>query len=311
MKASYGAIATIAAFLAAAGSARAADTTIKYEVSADGLSWSSNLNALPGTQIQVRARAIWTGATHVDALGEVQFQPIVSNWTAADHLQTTAGTPTNPLNALNPNPLMPGGIGPVGGVGSTPIGSVPDVPGEWGRVTPFAQVATTTSTYLRGFLGTGTASGLLRIAQANITNWVGVGPTSGPGGANNWNAGGGVTAGQVSKDFADTHPIPPFLLGTDVVVFKFGFTLSGATAQRTLSIDTPDEGLRHSTNILAEALPFYGHLVARWYVHQDDMVGTPFYDSYDAAPAFVHVVPAPGMGIVLMAAGLRAGRRRR
>ncbi|MFA6045490.1 MAG: hypothetical protein WC718_10935, partial [Phycisphaerales bacterium] len=230
-------------FAGLANAAHASDTTIKYEVSTDGLNWSSSLDALPGTQIQVRTRVIWSGSTPVYGLSQVVFQPIVSSWTMADHLETTAGTPANPNNQSNPSGSGPGGVGKLGSVLTFPRGDVPDVPGAWGRVTPFAFVALSTSTYLRGFLSGGTAAGLLRIAQARATNWIGVGPTSGAPGANNWNGGAGVNVAQVSPASAGSNGFPAFLPGTDVVVFKFGFTLGSSSAARTLGIDTPVEGL--------------------------------------------------------------------
>ena len=55
------------------------------------------------------------------------------------------------------------------------IGTVEDAPGQYGRVTPFGANSTTTSTYLRGHVGTGTAAGLLRISRADVTNWIGAG----------------------------------------------------------------------------------------------------------------------------------------
>ncbi|MBI1190781.1 MAG: hypothetical protein GC200_08905 [Tepidisphaera sp.] len=289
------------------GVAHAADTTIKYEVSTDGLNWSTSLNALPGTQIQVRTRVIWTGATQVYGLEQVTFQPIVSNWTAADHLETTAGTPVNPNNALNPSGNGPGGVGILGGAGTNPSANVPDTPGVWGRVSPFAFVATTTSSYLRGFLGTGTAAGLLRIALSQTTNWIGQGPTSGMGSANNWSAGNGVIAGQLYPEISSPRPGGlEFVPGTDYVVFKFGFTLSAAASARTLSIDTPLSGIRRETHVG----PNYGRSVVYWAVTPTDAL-RPFYDSIAAAPAFVNVVPAPGASLLVVAIGSLAARRRR
>jgi len=293
------------------GVAHAADTTIKYEVSTDGLNWSTSLNALPGTQIQVRTRVIWTGATQVVGLGQVGFQPVVSGWTAADHLETTAGTPVNPNDALNPSGNGPGGIGPIGSNVTIPSGSVPDVPGAWGRVYPFATSAIGSTSYLRGFLGTGTAAGLLRIARAQVTNWIGVGPTSGPLAANNWSGVGGVTVGQYSSAQTAGHPeYPAFKFGTDVVVFKFGFTLGNSSDARTLSIDTPQRGLYHEGS---GAVPpqLFGQTKSSWWLNENDVTFYNSYDSTAAEAAYVNVVPSPGTGIVVFAAGVVTLRRRR
>lgn len=295
----------------AATAARAADTTIKYEVSTDGLNWSTSVDALPGTQIQVRTRVVWTGATPVYGLGQVGFQPVVSGWTLSDHLETTAGTPTNPNNSLNPSGNGPGGVGPLGGALTNPTGSVPDAPGVWGRVTPFGAIAYGTSNYLRGFLGTGTAAGLLRIAQAQTTNWIGVGPTSGPSASNNFSGVAGVTTAQPSPGLIAGDPrYPAFLPGTDVVVFKFGFTIGASSGPRDLSISTPERGLYHEGGSVQNP-SLFGKTKTFWYLSPDDIGSTAFYDSFAAEGAFVHVIPTPGGGMFALAAGVLAMRRRR
>lgn len=108
------------------------------------------------------------------------------------------------------------------------MGLVPDAPGVWGRVSPFGANMTTTTTFLRGHLGTGTASGMLRIARADITNWIGVGASSGAAASNNTSGGGGVPIAQIPFG-ARSSTDPAYNPETQaVVVFKFGFTLGGA-----------------------------------------------------------------------------------
>lgn len=111
------------------------------------------------------------------------FQPVITNWASDDQLIT---------NGVLGRPGPVNGIGPVGGTRSSPIGTVEDVPGQYGRVSPWGAIATTTTNFLRGHIGTGTASAMLRIAQANITNWIGEGPSTGSGQGNNFNGAGGV-----------------------------------------------------------------------------------------------------------------------
>lgn len=289
----------IGSMLAVAGIAMAAnaqDTTIRYEASADGgNTWSSSVNALPGTQVQVRARVIWSGSTPVFGLSQVIFQPVVSNWTGADALITTPGTPNG------------NGIGPVGGSRSTPIGTVDDAPGVFGRITPFGANASTTSTYLRGHVGTGTAAGLLRISRADVTNWIGVGATSGAAAANNWNGAGGVGIAQIAS-VSRLATDPAFNDSSDVVVFKFGFTLGSSTAARSLDVSTPLNGINRETSATGGN---FGRVFASWFTTSTAAQGTRFYDSIGSVGATINVVPAPGALALIGLGGLVATRRRR
>lgn len=289
----------IGSMLAVAGIAMAAnaqDTTIRYEASTDGgNTWSSSVNALPGSEVQVRARVIWSGSTPVFGLSQVIFQPVVSNWTGADALITTPGTPGN------------NGIGPVGGSRTTPLGTVPDAPGVFGRITPFGANALSTSTYLRGQLGTGTAAGLLRISRADVTNWIGVGPTSGAAAVNNWTGAGGVSIAQIAS--VSRQPTDPAFNGdNDVVVFKFGFTLGSSTDVRSLSVDTPLAGINRETSAAGGN---YGRVFASWFASSTASQGTRFYDSIGTDDATINVVPAPGALALIGLGGLVATRRRR
>ncbi|MFA6044445.1 MAG: PEP-CTERM sorting domain-containing protein [Phycisphaerales bacterium] len=270
--------------LAATTMAQSATTRLQYQVSPDGINWSSSLDVGPGASVQVRALVSYVGSGTVAGLGQVIFQPVVSNWTAADTLLTTPATPGG------------FGVGPLGGARSTPPGFVQDQPGVWGRITPFAATAYTTSTYLRGFTGTGSASGLMRIGRADVTNWIGEGPTSGTGAANNWNGGGGVAVGQISEVFRVSTD-PAFDTRTQsIVVFKFGFTVSSSTAERVLGITTPAAGIGRVTN----PGPSYGQQNAEWYVNSNDTTPSIFGD-VDVIGASVRAVPGPGvLGLVGM-----------
>lgn len=289
----------IVSMLAVAGmamAANAAETTIVYEASVDGgNTWASSVNAAPGSEVQVRARVVWSGTAQVFGLSQVIFQPVVSNWTGADSLETTPGTPGN------------NGIGPVGGTRSTPIGTVPDAPGVFGRITPFGANAYSTSTYLRGHVGTGTAAGLLRLSRADVTNWIGVGPTSGAAAVNNWTGAAGVSIAQIAP--ASRLPTDPaFNDSSSPIVFKFGFVLGSSTDARTLSINTPIEGINRET---AAGNANYGHAFASWFLSSTAAQGTRFYDSVGAEGASITVTPAPGALALIGLGGLVATRRRR
>lgn len=73
------------AIVAAAGLASAANaaTSINFDVSLDGNTWSSSVDAGAGTTVFVRMRAQLTGATSLGFAG-VTVQPVLSNWNAND-----------------------------------------------------------------------------------------------------------------------------------------------------------------------------------------------------------------------------------
>src|SRR5262245_56459046 len=214
---------SIASIISVAGLAAAANaqstTLLSYEVSRDGLSWDSTVDARPGDTVQVRARVQLAGGGAAGGIASMVFQPVVRNVVGADAI-------------VQQGPL-PGQVGPFGGNFTTPSGGVPDAPGVYGRIFPFCGTATTSTNYIRSHLGTGTAAGMIRIAQAQITNWIGEGPTSGTGAINNVKGGGGVN---ISQAFNSTV----LVVETDVIVFKFGIELDAAgPSSRALTVTTP------------------------------------------------------------------------
>jgi hypothetical protein len=295
MKKVIGSLVAVAG-LAAAASAQPVNTELKYQVrvydAGNNNGWVSSLDALPGTRIEVRALVSYTGTGTVGGLGQIAFQPVTSSWTGADTLVYDGGPSNN-------------GIGPVGGTRSTPIGTVADAPGVYGRITPWGANATTTSTFLRGFVGTGTAAGLMRIAQNHITNWIGAGATSGATANNNVNGGGGVSIAQIANP-ARVATDPPFNNGTsNLVVFKWSFILSAATDTRTLTISTPQEGINRTLS--------NGVYVpnVRWFATEQEATAS-VQTAASVVDANVRVVvPAPGALALMGLGGLVAARRRR
>jgi len=286
--------------LAAAVQAQPVATQLKYEArvfnAANDTGWAQNLDVAPGTRVEIRALVSYTGTGTVGGLGQMAFQPVVSNWTGADTLMTNDLTgQTGPV----------GGIGPVGGTRSTPIGIVDNLPGVYGRITPWGANATTTSTFLRGHIGTGTAAGLLRIAQAHITNWIGAGATSGATANNNVNGGGGVSIAQIANPSRLTSD-PAFNNSTsNLIVFKFSFTVSGAAVDRVIGIDTPANGFNQTLS----GTTYIPNI--RWFASETE--ATPSVQTAASTlPGSVHVVvPAPGAMALLGLGGLVATRRRR
>jgi len=258
------------------------------------VTWSSTLPALPGDTVQVRALVSYIGsasAPTAGGLGQLVFQPVLSNLTAAD--------------LWNVSPL--GAIGPVGGTRSTPIGTVNDTPGVWGRITPFGANATRGSTYLRGFSHTVSGVNYLRIAQANITNWIGVGATSGTASANNWSGGAGVSVAQISNPFRIATD-PAFNSNTsNVVVFKFGVRIpASGNFPGTITISTPAEGIGRVTS----AGSLYGTQNARWFANTTE-ASSSLLGSVEVVDGIIAIVPAPGVIGVFGVAIVAALRRRR
>lgn len=274
-------------------------TELKYQVRVFDAStnegWASAIDIEPGTRIEVRALVSYVGTGTVGGLGQIVFQPVLSNWTSVDTLLTNGL-----LGIVGPT----GGLGPIGGTRSTPIGTVADQPGLYGRITPWGANATTTSSFLRGHTGTGTASGLLRIAQSHITNWVGEGATSGATANNNVNGGGGVSIAQIAS-VSRTSSDPAFSTATqDIVVFKFSVTLGFPGYDRMLRIDTPADGFNR---VLAS-----GQYVPniRWFASENEATPSVQSAAY-AVPAFVTMIPTPGALWLAGAGAVAMGRRRR
>lgn len=256
------------------------------------------LEALPGDQIEVRAVVSYTGSSNVFGLGQIIFQPVVDDWTAGDSVIGTPGTPGNQ------------GIGPTGSNTSTPPGYVADAPGVYGRISPWAGANTTTSNFYRGHVHNnpdGSGNTYLRIARNDVTNWIGVGASSGSGAANNTSGAGGVTVAQGTIGAGRPTNFPPQNNNLqNLVVFKFGFLLSSATADRTLDVTTPAAGIGRST-----AASSFGQPDTRWYSAADQTAPGLYRTDVEVVAAHIHVVPTPASLALMGLGGLMVARRRR
>lgn len=278
-----------------------AQTQLRYEArifnpsNNDG--WTTNLVAMPGSRIEVRAIVGTTTVSGPVGLNEIIYQPVVSSWSPADDLLTNSD-----LGLSGPG-YLPSGIGLHGSSTTTPPAYVPDQPGVYGRITPFAAVFTSTSSYIRGHTHTVGGVSYLRIAQNHITNWIGVGATSGTASANNFNGGGGVNSAQGRLDRYLTDPrYPPSVIGTtNILLFKFGFVLSPQTDPRTMTISTPAEGIGGAyTNGVFQRF-------ARWYEAPDIIVG----HIRESVTVFDAVITVPTPALLAPATTILAIARRR
>jgi hypothetical protein len=253
---------------------------LDWQVSLDNSNWTTSLVATPGSMVFARGRLSYTGTAAPIGLASWTFQPVVSNWVG------TADT------------LLPFVNGGAGGNGSLPPGVVVDTtdPTQFGRISPFGRLHYTTINFIRGHFhsensGGAPAGSWLRIAQSQITSWLGQ--------QGNTTGGGGVTVSQfsnVGRKPAD----PPFHLGTqDLEVFKFGFVVGDQTA-RLMRVDVAVAGFGHEPT---------GKVAARWYLNLNETNGSEQGEVL-LTGAVVEVVPAPGAAMLLLAAPVVARRRR-
>lgn len=278
------------------------ETELKYQVrvfnAGNNDGWASFVEAAPGTQIEVRAVVSYIGTSGAVALGQVIFQPTVKNW-AGDDALISSNVAGNNMS-----------IGPTGSNISTPPGYVPDAPGAYGRITPWASAVNTTSTFLRGFVHNnpdGSGATYLRISRTDVTNWFGVGPTSGGPAINNVTGQGGVTINQGTIGSGRAANQPPQVLGTQgLVVFKFGFTLGASDTRPDLIVSTPENGFGRST-----ASATWGQADTRWHISENSSNPGAYRTDETVVNATIRVIPTPASLALMGLGGLMVARRRR
>jgi hypothetical protein len=248
-----------------AGIASAQVTRMAVETSLDGVSWSGGTRAVPaGSTLQFRYVVTFdangTTATPI-GFAALTFQPTVSGWSASETLASFAAVGNN-----------------------TNGGSVPEASGLFGRITPFAATGPTTTDPYRGHTQSVSGVNYLRLARTTITNWIGVGLTTGTSAANNFNGAGGVVCVQKGVNALNTSD--PAFNGSisGVVVARFGMTLSGDTSERTLVFDAPTAGMSRNATT--------GAREASWYSSASDLVGT-IKGAVSVTPAQVIICQPP------------------
>ncbi|MEY3230805.1 MAG: hypothetical protein RL689_894, partial [Planctomycetota bacterium] len=248
-----------------AGIASAQITRMAVETSVDGVSWSGGTRAVPaGSTLQFRYVVTFdangTTATPI-GFAALTFQPTVSGWSASETLApfATVGNNTNG-------------------------GSVSEASGLFGRITPFAATGPTTTDPYRGHTQSVSGVNYLRLARTTITNWIGVGLTTGTSAANNFNGAGGVVCVQKGVNALNTSD--PAFNGSisGVVLARFGMTLSGDTSERTLVFDAPTAGMSRNATT--------GAREASWYSSASDLVGT-IKGAVSVTPAQVIICQPP------------------
>jgi len=262
-----------------------AATTVEILVSTDGVNFASTMLFTPGSGLTTYEVMVRVSTTNTAALGlhSIIFQPTVSNWRATDALL--------PFTESFGGPVPP----------PTPDG-VPDAPGEYGRISPWALVANTTSQRLIGHvhLASGGANQpptgtYLRIAQAQVTSWI--------GGTGNTSGNSGVNIRQLNN-IGRTASDPAFVSQiTDVRVFRFGIQLDTNVAGRSsIIIDAPRSGFGNVNTAT-------GNREVHWFADMNEPAGS-IREMANVIPATI-VVPGPGVMGVLGLGILSVARRRR
>jgi hypothetical protein len=227
------------------------NTLVEWQVSPDNVHWTGSLAAMPGDFVFVRVRVSYIGSAQPIALSSMVFQPVISNWDSEDPQVDSLA------------PFLAGGAG---SNTSTPLGVVtnPGDPTQFGRLSPFGRTALSSTSYLKGHVHANGSAGAppgswLRIAQAQVTNWIGrTGNTTG---------GSGVPISQsLEVCRCTTDPAPNFEVA-NVTLFKLGIHLSADAAPRLLRIDAPPSafGNRNTTTNEREVY---------WFANQSEAVGS-------------------------------------
>jgi uncharacterized protein (TIGR03382 family) len=279
----------IASLVAVAGIAAAAsaevNTLVDFKVSLDGVNFFDTVNATPGQTVQVRLAVTYVGTGNALGFASLVCQPTVSNWD----------------NAGAADALTPFVNNGVGGNTTTPSGVISDSPDQYGRISPFGRTAiTSTANRLFGHVHSAGSGGApagtwLRIAQAQVTSWV--------GGAGNTTGGSGVNLAQLAN-VGRTASDPAFNSSILAVsLFRFGIVISSDAGQdRTLTIDAPLAGFGNRSTATGERECYWwGDLNAS----SGDVRGVAVIDGATI------VVPTPATLALLGLGGLVVGRRRR
>jgi uncharacterized protein (TIGR03382 family) len=287
----------IASLVAVAGLSAAANavvnTSIVQQVSLDGTNWLAQVNVNVGlgapatTNVFFRTLVSYTGVGTPAGLASFVYQPTMSN-------------------ALATDTFLPFFNGGVGGNTSTPVGVLTPAQGadttSFGRLSPWGRTALSSTSALHGFFHAnpnGDGINFLRIAQLQVTSWI--------GGAGNTTGGSGVPISQLS-DVGRTTNDPPFNTSlASVFVFKWGVTLTTSDATRVnhdMVSDAPLAGFgnRNTAN---------GDREIYWFTNTAEATGgtrgTPVVTT-----GLVHfVIPSPASLALLGLGGLAVGRRRR
>lgn len=282
--------------LAAQASAQVDNTNLRFEVSTDGLNWGSEVSHNPNEgqrRILVRVMVSWesTGTTVPIGFASMTFQPVITSVRFGDSVVNFANQGNNTNG---------GGVT----LDATPLD------GPFGRLRPFAATGPSglqsysTHAHTNGSGGAPMGS-YIRFARNDISNWMGMGPTTGSDAVNNFNGAGGIAAVQKSLGLLTPGIDPPFHFGiTDINIFQFAIDVDTLAPgeQRTLSLLAPLEGISRDLTS--------GVRSASWFASNSDNFGT-IKAPVNVSGAQINLVPSPAALSLLMCGGLTLNRRSR
>lgn len=326
----------IASLVAVAGMSAAANAQLmKMLVSTDGTNFSSAVTANPGQTVQCLVTISYTGtSTSVAGFGSAIFQPTVSNWHGAAGGDTLLALrqggnqlPNDGSGMVEPQFYTTKGVtaggtaisyGRIGGTAAENPGG--QYSSGFGRVLPMGRAFLSGSTAIQGFYHVnpnGDGTNYLRIAQAVVSDWVGVGGNT--NGLSGVNVAQLYVTGRTTSDpdfWGNRDTVFDPAIGWDVTardathdnrrvdveVFRFGMTLDATTAARTLTVDAPLNGQQLDT---ATNVRYVGYYTAASQstagLHLQSVVQT----------GSISIVPTPASLALLGLGGLAVGRRRR
>jgi hypothetical protein len=230
----------------------------------------------------VRALVSYTGTEQPVGLASMIFQPVIPNWTAGDTVL----------------PFVNGGAG---GNTSTPVGVVTN-PGDgtsFGRMSPWGRAFLTTSQAITAHVHTGGSGGApagswMRIAQKQVTSWI--------GGTGNTTGNSGIPISQLNNVGRSTLD-PAFSSQLqNIEVFRYAIILGPNAGRGLIELGSPLEGFgNRNTNTGEREIYWYGSMDE----DSPSIRGTMVVNNAIIAPA-----PAGGM-VMLGAISLVSARRKR
>lgn len=282
---------------AAAPAAAAVNTRLDILVSADGGPFASTAGIWSGGthHIEVVYRLSYIGNGTPLGLASAVFQPVIPS--ESGFPRSTRSVAVSPFTTS------------FGSNTSTPPGVVSNAPGQYGRISPFGSTNLNASQAIKAFTHVGGSGGApigtwIRIAQAQVTSWI--------GGTGNTAGSGGVRVTQFN-DVGRSASEPAFNPGLSVDVFRFGMdvTPTQPDAFDPVVLDAPLDGIGNRVTSVNPSFPnsAVGDREVYWWGAMDEAAAS-VRGTCEVHQGFIVAIPSPPTLVPLMlACGL--GRRRR
>jgi hypothetical protein len=284
------------------------ETQLRFEVW-NGSSWTSQVEARPGAQVEFRMVVSYTGSnTQIRAFGSSRYQPLIQNWDNDGPSRDALGAWRNggASGDYMPGNTMLSAAEGQSGAALTSYGRVGF--GYYGQVSQFLNVLT--SFYHNNGAAGAPDGSWLRIAGSFVNQW----PRSGT--EEDWASNDanrilrGVASTQTNQILASGSVNPYWTDGTqDIVLFRQAIVLSTDSTARSLSITTDPSSFLRASNLDEDNRRYF-----LWQTFQDAANFGSYRTSVDIVPAEVRVnpiIPAPSASLIGTGAILLTGRGRR